>query len=242
MVTQQREQGSSHLGGSEQYNFPDMTEEEQMGAIAAAAPEAVLLERYDQLTRDRARLVDQIDQVEARIGALESERQGLLPRIAEGRNSASARADSIDADKIHMQRQIDGLRMNLGDTDRSIAEISRPRNEIFERRAQESRRQRVESYRVRIRKHSHNEIAHWRSACRERWELSEAVYEVESDPSLTERDRTELLSEAAMAESNTGGVVWNERWVNARGSLGAWKQPIVAAKPPDEKKHLEELK
>jgi chromosome segregation ATPase len=212
-----------------------------MGATAVA-PETAILERYDQLTKDRARLVDQIDQAETRRGTLESERQSLLPRVADGDKSASTHADLLDAGKIAMQRQIDGLRMKLGDVDRAIAEISGPRNEIFERRAQESRRQRVQAYRERIRKYSHNEIAHWRGACRERFELSEAVYQAESDPSLTERDRIELLSEAAMAESAQAGAVWNEHWENARGSLGPWRQPIVAAKPPDDKKHLEELK
>jgi hypothetical protein len=212
-----------------------------MGAIAAA-PEAAVIERFDQLAKDRARLVDQIDQAEAKIGTLESERQILLPRVADGDKSASLHADLLDTGKVQMQRQIDGLRMKLGDVDRSIAEISGPRNEIFERRAQESRRQRVASYRERIGKHSHNVIAHWRAACRERFYKSEIIFEASTDPSLTERDRMELLSESSLVESNTGGVVWNERWVNARGPLGAWKQPIVAAKPPDDKKNLEELK
>jgi small-conductance mechanosensitive channel len=204
-------------------------EEEQMGAIAAE-PEAAVLERFDQLARDRARLVDQIDQAEAKIGTLESERQILLPRVADGDKSASLHADLLDTGKVQMQRQIDGLRMKLGDMDRSIAEISGPRNEIFE------------SYRERIGKHSHNQAAHWRAACRARFEASETIFESQTDPSLTERDRIELLSEASQAQNSQGGATWNEHWENARGSLGAWKQPIVASKPPDDKKHLEELK
>jgi hypothetical protein len=213
-----------------------------MGAIAAAAPETAVLERFDQLARDRARLVDQIDQAEAKLGTIESERQILLPRVADGDKSASLHADLLDTGKVQMQRQIDGLRMKLSDMDRSIAEISGPRNEIFERRAQESRRRRVESYRERIRKHSHNQAAHWRAACRARFEASETIFESQTDPSLTERDRIELLSEASQAQNSQGGATWNEHWVNARGSLGAWKQPIVAARPPHDKKHLEELK
>jgi chromosome segregation ATPase len=211
-----------------------------MGATAVA-PDAVL-DRYDQLTRDRARLVDQIDQAEAKVGTLESERQTLLPQIADGDKSASSRADSLDREKVQMQRQVDGLRMKLGDTDRSIADLAGPRNEIFEKRAAESRRQRVESYRERIRNQSHNMIAHWRAACRARFHASEVIFEAGSDPSLTERDRIELLSEASLLESSQGGAVWNEHWENARGSLGPWRPAIVAAKPPDVVKHLEDLK
>jgi chromosome segregation ATPase len=217
-------------------------EEDQMGATAVAVAPETVLERFDQLAKDRLRLVDQIDQAEAKVGTLESERQTLLPRIAEGDKSASARADSLDHEKVQMQRQVDGLRMKLGDIDRSIAELAGPRNEIFEKRAAESRRRRVESYRERIRKHSHNMIAHWRASCRARFQMSEAIFEAESDPSLTERDRNELLSEAMQAESSQGGAVWNEHLENARGSLGPWRPAIVAAKPPDGVKHLEELK
>jgi hypothetical protein len=211
-----------------------------MGATAVA-PEAVL-ERYDQLAKDRARLVDQIDQAEARVGTLEGERQNLLPRIAEGDKSASVRADSLDHEKVQMQRQVDGLRMKLGDVDLSIAQLAGPRNEIFEKRAEESRRRRVESYRERIGKHAHNEIAHWRAACRERFHKSELLFEAGIDPSLSERDKNELLSEALQLESSQNGVAWNEHWQNARGSLGAWRPAITASKPPDDKKSLEELK
>jgi phage shock protein A len=210
-------------------------------SATAVAPEAVL-ERYDQLAKDRARLVVQIDQAEAKISALESERQGLLPRIAEGRQSASTRVDSIDPEKIQIQRQVDGLRIKLGEVDRSIAELAGPRSEIFEKRAAESRRRRVESYRERIRKHSHNQAAHWRAACRERFHNSEIVFEAQGDSSLNERDKLELLSEVAQAENSQLGATWNEHWENARGSLGPWRPPIIAAKPPDDKKHLEELK
>jgi hypothetical protein len=212
-----------------------------MSAMAAVAPDTIL-ERWDQLAKDRAGLVDQIAQAQAKVGTLESERQTLLPRIADGDKAASARADSLDREKVQMQRQLDGLRLKLGDVDLSIAQFAGPRNGIFEKRAAESRRQRVESYRERIRKHSHNMIAHWRAACRARFELSEAMFEAERDSSLTERDRIELLSEAALVEGSQGGVTWNERWEQARGSLNAWRPAIVAFKPPDAVKHLEELK
>lgn len=213
-----------------------------MGAIAAVAPEAVL-ERYEQLTKDRARLADRIGQAEEKIGALESERQQLLPRISDGDRSASARADSLDREKVEMQRQLDGLRMKLGDLDRQIAELAGPRHEIYQKRTEEERRRKFESYMGRIQKHSRNVIAHWRAACRERFQEGELLFEALTDLSLTEAERSELVSAAVMAETSQSAAALNEAWVNARGPLRPLQRLIISAsKPPDGLKHLEELK
>jgi chromosome segregation ATPase len=213
-----------------------------MGAITAVAPETAILERYDQLTKDRARLVDRIDQAETRLGTLESERQNLLPRVADGDKSASTHAALLDTGKIHMQRQLDGLRMKLGDMDRSIAEISGPRNEIFERRARESRRQRFDEAKKFLEDRVWNIHARYRTLCRERAELSEELHRIAWDPALDQAQRAQLLSFVTVGQSALGPLHINEGWTRSRGPLTQLPLPVVPSTPPDSLRHLEELK
>jgi chromosome segregation ATPase len=211
-----------------------------MGATAVA-PEAVL-ERYDQLTKDRARLVDQVDQAEARAGTLESERQTLLPRIAEGDKSATARADSLDREKVQAQRTLDGLRMKLSDLDRSIAEISGPRNEIFEKRSTESRRRRFAEAKKFLADRVWNIHARYRILCRERAELSEELLRISQDPALDQAQRAELLAFVMAGQSSLGPLHINERWTRSGGPLSQLTLPVVPWTPPDALRDLEELK
>jgi hypothetical protein len=212
-----------------------------MGATAVAPEEAVLA-RYDQLGKGRARLVDQIDQAETRVGTLERERQILLPRIAEGDKSASARADSLDREKVQVQRTLEGLRMKLGDLDRSIAEISGPRNEIFEKRSAESRRRRYVEAKKFLGDRVWNIHARYRTLCRERAELSEELLRISHDPALDQAQRAELLSFVTAGQGSLGPLHINERWVRSGGPLSQLTLPVVASAPPDSLRHLEELK
>lgn len=216
------------------------SQEEKMGATAVA-PEAVL-ERYDQLAKDRARLLDQIDQAEAKVGTLESERQKLLPKISEGDKSASAHADFLDAAKIPAQRTLEGLRMKLGDLDCSIAQLAGPRNEIFENRAAETRRQRFEQAKKFLEDRVWNIRARYRTLCRERAELSDELWRIAHDPALNQAQRAELLSFVMVGQSSLGALHINERWTRSGGPLTQLTLPVVPSTPPDSLRHLEELK
>jgi chromosome segregation ATPase len=211
-----------------------------MGATAVATD--TLLEQYDKLTRDRARLVDQIDQAEARLGTLESERQNLLPRVADGDKSASMHADLLDTGKVQTQRQLDGLRMKLGDLDRSIAQMNGQRNEIFQKRAEKSRRLRFEEAKKFLEARVWNLHARYRILCRERAELGEELFRIDSDTSLDQAQRAQLLSFVMAGQSSLGPLHINEAWTRSRGPLGDLVFPVRPSTPPDSLRHLEELK
>jgi chromosome segregation ATPase len=215
-------------------------QEDQMGAIAAA-PE-VLLEQYDKLTRYRARLVDQIDQAETRLSTLESERQALLPRVADGDKSASMHADLLDTAKLHGQRQIDGLKIKLAEVEGAIAGLNEPRRAIYEKSANEARAKHFAELKQAIETRLYNVHARYRTQCRERFELSEQLFRIASDPALDEGQKNFLRTMVAQAEADLVPLWINERWELARGPLSEIKLRIFPAKPSDDKRHLEELK
>src|ERR1700722_14267874 len=101
---------------------------------AAMAPEAIL-GKYEQLVKDRAKLCDLIETAERKMNTLSAEKQNLLKAIAEGDRRASARADEIDKQRTHVDREIGGLRIKLTEFDGAIGELDGPRRAIFQQRA-----------------------------------------------------------------------------------------------------------
>lgn len=211
-----------------------------MGATAVA-PE-VILGQYEQLTADRANLLDQLETANRKLGALASEKQRLLPRIADGDRSASARADQLDAQKIHGEREVDGLKIKLAEVDAAIAALNEPRRQIYQSRAEENRRKHFVEAREAIETRLYNLQARYRTLCRERFELSQHLFRMSSDGALDEGQRNYLRTLVAQAESALVPLCINERWEHARGPLSEATLRIFPAKPPEDKKALEILK
>jgi hypothetical protein len=210
-------------------------------AVATLAPEA-LLGKYDQLTVERAKLADLIETSERQLAALESEKQRLLPRIADGDRSASSRADQIDSQKVQLEREIGGRKIKLGEMTAAIVELNGPRNAIFQKRADEAKAKRFAEAKEFVEAKIHNFAARYRAMCRERFELGEELHRISFDLILDESQKSFLLSSVVsnqMQVTNTARV--NERWTQARALRAPLPLQIMAEKPPDDKRHLEIL-
>jgi len=209
---------------------------------AAMAPEAIL-GKYEQLVKDRAKICDLIETAERKMNTLAGEKQGLLKAIADGDRRSSARADEIDKQRTHVDREIGGLRIKLTEFDGAIAELNGPRQAVFQERADQAKAKRFSDAKASLEIRLHNAQAHYRSACRELYEASEELYRHQADPLLDEPQRALMMSSFLMDLANavnTSRV--NEHWKHARGPVRPVQVPLVAAKPPEHKKHLENIR
>lgn len=208
---------------------------------AAMAPEA-LLGRYEQLVKDRAKLSDLIETSERQSSALEGEKQRLLPRIAEGDKAASSRADQIDSQKVQLEREIGGRKIKLGEMSAAIAELDGPRAAILQKRADETKAKRFAEAKEFVETKVQNFAARYRAMCRERFELGEELHKISLDPVLDEAQKAHLSSfviQNQMQVTNTARI--NEHWEPARALRAPLPLQVMAAKPPDDKRHLEIL-
>jgi hypothetical protein len=212
-----------------------------MGAATAVEPD-VILERFDKLTADRAKLVDLIETAGRRLAQLDAEKQRLLPRIADGDRSANSRADHLDEQKIRGEREIGGFRIQLAEVEASLVALNEPRRAIYEKSANEARAKHFAEAKQFIEDHVYNLQAHYRILCRERAELSEKLLQVACDHVLDESQRSQLLTIATLGQSALTTLRINERWSYPGGPLTQLSLPIVPMRPPDEKKHLEILR
>jgi chromosome segregation ATPase len=208
---------------------------------AAMAPEA-LLGRYGQLTVERAKLSDLIETSERQLSALEGEKQRLLPRIADGDKAASSRADQIDSQKVQLEREIGGRKIRLNEMTAAIAELNEPRKAILQKRVDEAKAKRFAEAKEFVETKINNFAARYRAMCRERFELGEELHKIGLDPMLDEAQKSFLLSFVIanqMQVTNTARV--NERWEPARALRTPLQLPIMASKPPHDKRNLEIL-
>jgi len=213
-----------------------------MGATAVAAVESnSCFEELEQGRRAQARLADEIKRTDERLAAIESQRKSLLPSIAEGDKSASARVDELDAEKLRFQRAAEGLQIKRAELEATVRAADARCIAVSQERAAEEHRKRVESYRERLARGTHNLMARWRGLCRENCDLADLRWQVESDRSLTELERSSLFTLVAEPLSSLGGIGWNEGWVKTRG-VPLLTFPNLGMRPPDDKKDLEELK
>jgi hypothetical protein len=212
-----------------------------MGAATAVEP-AVIIERFDGLTADRAKLLNLIEAAERKLGALASEKQRLLVRIADGDRAASSRADHLDEQKIQCEREIGGLQIKLGEINAALAPLSERRKSIYQEQADENRRKHFADLKAGLEMDLHNREARYRIECRARFELSEKLFRIDSDPVLDEAQRNFLRTMVFQKENSLGTAWMNERWQLARGPLRESMLRVVPAKPPEEKKSLEILK
>jgi chromosome segregation ATPase len=212
----------------------------QMGAATATA-EAVL-EQYGKLQADRARLLDLIETAGRRLGPLESEKQRLLVRIADGDRSASSRADHLDEQKIQCEREIGGLKIKLAEVEGALVSLNEPRRAIYEKTANEARAKRFAEAKKFVEDHVWNLQARYRTLCRERAELSTELLRIATDPTLEQAQRSQLLTIAVAGQHSLVALHLNERWSHPGGPLAQLSLSIVPMRPPDEKKPLEILK
>ena len=209
--------------------------------MGAATAEAVI-GQCDKLQADREKLLDLIQESERKLGTLASEKQRLLVRIADGDRAASSRADHLDEQKIQCEREIGGLQIKLAEIHAALAPLSERRKTIYQEQADENRRKHFADLKAGLEIDLHNREARYRIECRARFELSEKLFRIDSDPVLDEAQRNFLRTMVFQKESSLGPAWMNERWRLARGPLKESMLRIVPAMPPEEKKALEILK
>jgi chromosome segregation ATPase len=206
-----------------------------MGAATATA----VLEQWEKLQGDRARLLDLLETAGRRLAQLDAEKQRLLPRIADRDRSASSRADDLDEQKIQCEREIGGLKIKLAEVEGALVSLNEPRRAFYEKSANEARAKHFAEAKQFIEDHVYNLHARYRILCRERADLSEKLLQITRDHVLDESQRSQLLTIAVVGEKSLVPLHINERWSYPGGSLARLTLPIVPMRPPDDKKHLE---
>jgi chromosome segregation ATPase len=209
--------------------------------MGAATAEAVL-GQYDKLQADRAKLLDLIETAGRRLAQLESEKQRLLVRIADGDRAASSHADHLDEQKIQCEREIGGLKIKLAEVEGALVSLNEPRRAIYEKTANEARAKRFAEAKKFVEDHVWNLHARYRALCRERAELSEELLRITIDPALDQAQRSQLITVATTGQASLVPLHINERWTYRGGPLARLDVAIVPMRPPDDKKELEILK
>lgn len=207
-----------------------------------ATQQQTTLERRQALLDRQSDLASTITDNEGKLRSIETEKKKLFRSIASGDRTATERADRLDVQELDLQRTLAGFRSELADVDGDLAALVPILQAENARELEQTQQTRAAEFRRQILVHCHNYAARYRAMCRERFELAELLGRISVDSVLTERQTMELVSLAAMTENEVFVAPLNEHWRPARRPLTPREIRVIAAKPPDAKRSLEELK
>jgi len=194
-----------------------------------------VLAEYEKLSTDRARFTNEIQRAQGRLGSLEGQRQGLVVAVADGDKRATAQLDAIDKQKIEIDREVQGLQIKITQADAQMASIAPARAQIFEARQREEHAKVVAAYGEKLQRLHNDLTAIWRAGCLKRFEQCTTVFEISTDPRLSDSEQGTLLTRFILAQAELATQPQNQQWEIAKGHLPNFP-PIVPAKPPAEKR------
>jgi len=198
-----------------------------------------VIEQAERLRIEQAGVSGNIAELQGRLGALEADRKALL---AAGTNVADKKFDAIDLQKLRIAREIEALQMKLSEIQGERDALAPQVNETLNQRRETNARQAMEAYLAEAMKLVRNQIAHWRAGCRASYDLSNVLAKAQRDPSISERQKADILTQCAYEIDSTRSAVWNEHWTPKVHSAGGWTLATIPSAPPDSLRHLEEIR